>query len=145
MYEVFVFDGMNYRYHTSNETTWAIPEPITAESIEWGVRVWDAFGNTGPWQRGTVIFDSVIQGLSAYVSPSSRPTSFQWIPIQGAEVYELLVQNAAGEVLRDRTITEPEFTVESEFAVGDYRAWVRALGAGNVVGSWSPMITFRVG
>lgn len=135
-YEVFLYDGQ-YQYHTTTQTHFTLPAGLNGSTIRWGVRVRDASGQAGPWSEAVIRLDATVMNLTGGQTVGARPAHFTWDPVQGAVGYELLVQTIQGEFLRDRTITQPQFTAPSRFAAENYRVWVRAIGSDNTLGPWS--------
>lgn len=135
-YDVFLFDGQ-YQYHTTTQTHFTLPVGMNSSTIRWGVRVRNASGQTGPWSEAVVRLDATVQGLSFMQTASTRPAHFTWNPVNGAVAYELLVQTAQGEFLRESEITQPEFTASTRFAAAAYRVWVRAISSAGETGPWS--------
>jgi hypothetical protein len=62
-------------------------------------------------------------------------------------VYELWVNNVStgtSRIINETTLTGLSFTPATPLAAGVYRAWVRAIGPGNVPVLWSRGVDFTV-
>ena len=59
---------------------------------------------------------------------SDEPT-FSWDPVAGATHYDLWVSNASGMFARETSVSGASHTFATSFPNGDYRIWVKPLGA----------------
>jgi len=114
----------------------------------------DANGNTGAWST-THLFATppdqaqLINPGGTLTSLPVGPVTFSWHAVNGAVQYELWVNqiNAAGpsqRVLHQPNLTATQHTSSSAFGTGEYRFWVRAIGANGRFGEWSSPLSFVV-
>ncbi|MCA9048780.1 MAG: hypothetical protein KDA89_08635 [Planctomycetaceae bacterium] len=72
---------------------------------------------------------------------SSQPAAnafFVWTGVETAVSYELWISNlTTSDITTINNIAEISYTPPTALTAGSYRAWVRAIGPGNVAGAWS--------
>ncbi|MCA9085618.1 MAG: matrixin family metalloprotease, partial [Planctomycetaceae bacterium] len=92
-------------------------------------------------------------GTSAvFVSPLANTTTdadnafFAWVPVSGAASYEIWVSNlTTSEVLNVASLTGVSYTPDAGvLAPGNYRAWIRQIGATGATGAWSTGYEFTL-
>lgn len=119
-------------------------------SYIWTVRAFDASSNAGEWSNyGTFTIE-----IPLAVPVSNGPTgtvgdltpTFQWLPIESADRYDLWVNNqTTGQsgVIRRTNLTEPRFTPLTPLVAGHSYLWtVRAFDASGRASEWSTHKTF---
>ncbi|MBL8813974.1 MAG: carboxypeptidase regulatory-like domain-containing protein [Planctomycetaceae bacterium] len=113
-------------------------------------RVWvrsiDAAGNASAWSLpGTFRVNTrvALQAIERY-QPTPRPT-IAWNPMPGAARYDLWINNMTTgqvQVVRQTNLTSTSWTADSDFPIGRYRVWVRALDSAGVPAEWSTALDF---
>lgn len=96
-------------------------------------------------KTGDVIVTDPV-ALDAQTGTASLPT-IAWSAIQDATSYYLWVDdltNSVSRVVYQLDLTTTSFTPSDALAAGDYRAWVRPIGAAGVIGGWSTPLDFTV-
>lgn len=84
--------------------------------------------------------------LDASTGTASLPT-IAWSAVTGATSYYLWVDdltNNVSRVIYQLDLTTTSFTPSTALAAGNYRAWVRPIGAGGALSGWSTPLDFTV-
>lgn len=147
-YEIVLHDEFNMIHLKDiTESSWTPTTPLTKGEWVWFVRPVDELGNTGFFNVEPGLLEtSGRTRLFAGTAESHSRITFIGIPVAGAERYELQLNNVTtGErrVVYETNLVEPVF-VTQQMAPGLYRAWIRAVGADNLFGSWSVAIDIVV-
>ncbi len=125
------FDLANATYKV-----WARKRPATGEAGTWSIPVQFIVGVP----PGSTQISSITD------TDTARPT-FAWSAAPNAVRYELWVNDLTRNVIRvihQTSLTELQHTATVDLAAGQYRAWIRAVAAGNVAGAWSGASNFTI-
>ena len=135
--------------HTGQSTTtsYDVPVDLGIGRMELYVRAVPSDGTLLPWsalRRFDVTTAPTLAPLNS-VQTTARPT-VSWGSITGASSWDVWVTNitAGGTIAARVTVTGNSWTPTADLTMARYRIWVRALGAGNFVGSWSTPRDFSV-
>lgn len=121
--------------------------PASRSSVEWQ-RVWvRGIGNeTGRWSPPANFHPrAAVTGLQVNVDNPLRP-QLSWAQLN-ADGFEVFITNATtgqSGVIRETGIQGTTWTSSNDLSVGNYRAWVRAVGSTGVTGKWSTAVTFSI-
>jgi hypothetical protein len=113
----------------------------------WWVRASNNQGVVGGW---SVPMDFNVGGKPIVLNPFGttfdRTPTFSWIPVQGADHYQLWVSKRDGSavVINLTNLTSTSYTPSTNMAPYDYRVWVRAVTGTGVLSSWSLYVDFTV-
>ena len=116
------------------------------------VRSLSLSGTASAWSNN---FSMTIDGATnaqlvtplAASSTASANFIFAWTSVTNAVAYELWVNNVTtgtNRIINETALPGISFTPATQLAAGTYRAWVRAIGPGNVPGVWSSGVDFVV-
>ena len=116
-------------------------ETLPDGNYRWWVVAISPFGLRGTWSAAS---DFHVGGATAFFPPTI-PVEGQlnWTTVVDADHYDLWINDVRGvTVVREQNLHGTQFTLESPFVVGPYRAWVRAVSATGKTGAWSPVHVF---
>ena len=166
--------GLYYHLQVSTDTTFEtlVIDEETAESRNklssnfnqntyyWRVRSQDSAGNWGGWsdyQTLTILKNIPLKPKSLIPAPKSylyntSPVEFTWQPSNGAEKYELVVDDQSNfmspvysnEGIRSEWIPETHFSMDSTLPVGKYFWHIRGLNSNDEPGPWSSTYYFKI-
>jgi hypothetical protein len=128
-------------------TTFTVPEPLQSGDHEWWVRPLTADGRSGPWSTAGKFN---VGGRTTILAPQGTTTSgsptLSWLPVEGAQSYEIYLQNDSGLGLIERRagVTATSYTPETPLPAGNYRAWARARHSDGTISPWSRDHAFAV-
>lgn len=138
-------DGSTEVFNRITQTEFTPPKPITKEDVEWWVRAYDDQSRFGPLsdsQQFNPLGRPILQ-----VTPTAQAV-FEWTGVVGAERYVLRADSkTTGEsfVVDETQLTGTSFAPSETLPAGSYRAWVRAVSAGNTIWSpWSIRVDFTI-
>lgn len=145
-YQILLRTGSGTQLITGLTTNQYTPtDPIVAEDSEWWVGAIDNLGRAGAFSEAASFNTSGRPVLT--VVPGSNPL-FEWTRVLGAERYILQVDNQTtgqSSVIREDELTGTSYTSAGTLPAGSYRAWVRAVSAGNAAFSpWSLLVEFVI-
>lgn len=155
-----VLGAANYQFQLRNLSTnvTVLNETVTQTSFtpssnlpdgpyRWWVRAASPQNVTSLW---TVATDIYVGGRPDVLTPTgttsnSTPT-FTWRTVDGAVRYELFVARTTGgsPVINKTDNVSTSYTPATALAAGNYRIWVRAVAAGNVMSVWSTPVNFTI-
>lgn len=104
----------------------------------------------GPWTTAPIIFTVGTPPTAPTVSGPTGTTGtrpiFEWTAVDGADLYELWVNQIGGttRIIHETTLTATTFTATSDLTSGSYRTWVRAIDSSGIRGPWSAGVNFMV-
>lgn len=116
-------------------------EALPAGNYRWWVLATSSSGLRSIWSAAN---DFQIGGATTFLPPAtSVDGQLAWTTVIDADHYDLWINDAHGVmVLREQNLHGTQFTLESSFVAGIYRAWVRAVSATGKLGAWSPVQVF---
>lgn len=108
-------------------------------------------GVAGGWSS-SVVFTvlSTPQNITPSGATFDRTPEIRWDAVEGATNYDLWVTHRRGPgdnpvVLRDRFVSGTSRTPDTDFEVGSYVVWVRAIAEDGSRSQWSDPVNFTVG
>ncbi len=133
-----------------------VSDPLPNGSYVAWVRTTSTTGQVSPWSV-TALGQFTISGSTAggvdRVVVSNIPTSndrtptFTWTPDASASHYDIFVADRSATniaLIRDTNVSGTTFTSARPLAPGEYRVWVRVIGADGIIGPWSVPVDFTV-
>ncbi len=133
---------------TTSEFQLADIDRLNAGAYRWYVRAISLDGDRTPWAETD--FSIATPTIFAPATPQELNTRFptiQWNGFSIADTYELRVDNLTvnrSNVIRERGITETEFTPDLPLADGDFRARVRFTDVDGNLSDWGPWFFFTL-
>lgn len=121
---------------------WVRATSITGEVSPWSVTTLGQFTITGSTAGGV---DRVV--VSEIPTANDRTPTFTWTPDASADHYDIFVSARSATnvaLIRDTNVSGTTFTSTRLLAPGQYRVWVRAIGADGFIGPWSVPVDFTV-
>ncbi len=94
--------------------------------------------------------DIFVGGRTDLLTPTGSTTdttpTFTWRPVDGAERYDLWVDQVGGttQIIRQQNIVSTEYTAVVSLPAGNYRVWVRAISVIGEIGPWSLTWNFSI-
>ncbi|MEO2020115.1 MAG: hypothetical protein ABGZ53_37770, partial [Fuerstiella sp.] len=132
-------------------TSYQVTDPLGSGDYRVWVRAFAFDGRVSPWSLNSQSLISVngvaVPILTAIPNGSDTTPLFSWTPATGAVRYEIFVSSVASvstAIIRDATITGTSYTSTTELVAGDYRYWVRAIGATGQNSDWSDPVRFTI-
>jgi uncharacterized repeat protein (TIGR01451 family) len=131
--------------NSTNATSMPVPVNLALGNYRYWVRAMDSQGKQTSWSSPS---DFKVETGVKITNPvgttnTSTPT-FTWKPVAGAVRYDVWINDKSGNVyVRDQNVTGTSYTAARSFANGDYRVWVKAIGA-TTEGVWSATTAFTV-
>ncbi|MEZ6127354.1 MAG: SdrD B-like domain-containing protein [Planctomycetaceae bacterium] len=137
--------GLVYRNESVTGTSLQVPIDLNPGEHRLWVRSIDASGNAGPWSSPrTMHINPAPRILSPGTSTSDVTPTFDFTDVVGADGYDLMVYNTAGqEFINAEGLTTSEYSGSTTLPIGTYRAWTRTRTDG-VAGPWSEGTEFSV-
>ena len=126
--------------------------PLTPGVYLVRVRSINASGTPSAWSSDLTLTIETATNASL-VSPlagssnSAAGVLFAWTTVANSSRYELWVNNlstGANRFIFETALTTISFAPTAQLASGNYRAWVRAIGATGTPGAWSAGVDFTV-
>jgi len=150
-YDVFVRNlstGATTFYQKGiTSTNWTPPTSLPAGPYRWWVQARSAQNVDSLWSAPADVY---IGGRTNITSPIgvqiTRMPVFKWQAVDGAESYELWVNNNQNtqRVIYERQLRTTTFTPTTPLVAGTYRVWVRAISSSGSASLWSTQTIFTV-
>lgn len=150
-YEVFVRNQITgaTAVYAQNITalSYTFPADLASGPYRWWLLGVSAQNIRSFWTSPADIF---VGGRTDLLTPTgstadTTPT-FTWRPVDGAERYDLWVDQVGGttQIIRQQNIVSAEYTAEVSLPAGNYRVWVRAISIVGEIGPWSLTWNFSI-
>lgn len=150
-YDVFVKNlntGATTFYPKGITTTnWTPPTSLPDGPYRWWVQARSAQNISSLWSAPADVY---IGGRTNITSPigvqATRRPVFTWQAVDGAESYEIWVNNYQNtqRVIYQVDLRTATFTPATSLATGTYRVWVRAISTAGSASPWSTEAVFTV-
>ncbi|MEO2026428.1 MAG: GEVED domain-containing protein [Fuerstiella sp.] len=133
-------------------TVYRPASPLLPGAYAVRVRSVDSGGTVSAWSTdfSMTIATAIDAELVIPLVKSATATAnilFAWTSVTNAVAYELWVNNVTtgtNRIINETALPGISFTPVTQLAPGTYRAWVSAIGPGNVPGVWSSGVDFVV-
>ncbi|MCA9010517.1 MAG: hypothetical protein KDB01_12260, partial [Planctomycetaceae bacterium] len=131
--------------NSTNATSMPVPVNLPLGNYRYWVRAVDSQGKLTSWSSSADFRVQTSAKITGPVGTTNTPSpTFTWRPVTGAVRYDVWVNDSSGKLyVRDQNVTGTSYTASRSFANGDYRVWVRPIGA-TTEGNWSAATAFSV-
>jgi len=129
----------------TNATSMPVPASLELGNYRYWVRAFDSQGKQTSWSSSA---DFKVETAGKITGPTgttnnTTPT-ITWKSVPGARRYDVWVVDKSGNLyVRDQNVAGTTYTPSKLFANGDYRVWVKPIGA-TTSGTWSTVSAFSV-
>ena len=116
-------------------------EPLPDGNYRWWVVAIGPGGLRSTWSAAN---DFQIGGATTLsVQQVANGVTLSWTAVADADHYDLWINDSLGAtVLREQNLHGIQLSSATQFTVGLYRAWIRAVSATGKPGAWSQMLVF---